>query len=79
MLAIMQQGVLFALRVKGVDKMSEIFYFYPASAGVYRSLLMKISPILDREGLSFHIARPEERPQAEIPAICVAFEGGCEK
>lgn len=59
--------------------MSEIFYFYPASAGVYRSLLAKLSPILDREGLSFHIARPGEPPSAEGTPIQVSWEGGCEK
>lgn len=57
--------------------MSEIFYFYPASAAIYRSMLAKISPILDREGLSFHIARPGEPPVPESPAIHVTAEGGC--
>lgn len=57
--------------------MSEIFCFYPASETVYRSLLAKISPILDREGLSFHIARPEESPSPEGPSIHVSCEGGC--
>ena len=75
----MQQGSFSPLRVKGVDKMSEIFCFYPASIAVYRSLLAKISPILDREGLSFHIARPEEAPSHEGASIRVSFEGGCEK
>ena len=59
--------------------MSEIFCFYPASITVYRSLLTKISPVLDREGLSFHIARPGEPPSAEGTTIQVSWEGGCEK
>ena len=65
------------LRVKGVDKMSEIFCFYPSSEAVYRSLLARLSPILDREGLSFHIARPEESPPPEGPCVHVSQERGC--
>ena len=57
--------------------MSEIFCFYPASAAVYRSLLTIISPILDNEGLSFHIARPEEAHSPNEPSIRVSIEGGC--
>ena len=75
----MQQGALFALRVKGVDKMSEIFCFYPTSAAVYRSLLTKLSPILDQEGLSFHIARPGESPSTDGTSIRVSCERGCEE
>ena len=57
--------------------MSEIFYFYPASIAVYRSLLTKISPILDQEGISFHIARPGELPSGEHASIEIS-EGGSE-
>lgn len=59
--------------------MSEIFCFYPASAEAYRSMLTKISPILDREGLSFRIARPEETPSAESMPVHVSWEGGCKE
>ena len=59
--------------------MSEIFYFYPDSIAIYRRVLEKLSPILDQEGLSFHIARPEEAPSHEGASIRVSFEGGCEK
>ena len=57
--------------------MSEIFCFYPASAAIYRRLLETLSPILDDEGLSFHIARPEESLSWEGMNIHVT-EGGCE-
>ena len=57
--------------------MSDIFCFYPASTAVYRSMLTTISPILDREGLSFHIARPEEAHSPNEPSIHVSIEGGC--
>ena len=57
--------------------MSEIFCFYPSSETVYRSLLARLSPILDREGLSFHIARPEESPSPEGHWVHVSREGGC--
>ncbi len=59
--------------------MPEIYYFYPVSPAVYHRMLTKISPILDREGLSFHIARPGEAPSEEGTAVHVSCEGGCGK
>lgn len=60
--------------------MSEILYFYPANETVYRRILRDLTPILDREGLSFHIARPEEaHPYTDTNqvGVYVTEERGC--
>lgn len=38
--------------------MDAIWYFYPADRETYLRMLNELTPILDREGIFFHIARP---------------------
>lgn len=40
--------------------METILHFYPRDHETYLHILTHLTPILDREGLSFHIARPGE-------------------
>ena len=40
--------------------MATIFYLCPGDRETYLHMLDCVSPVLDREGISFHIARPGE-------------------
>lgn len=60
--------------------MPDTIYFYPENQAAYRYLLIALSDLMDREGLSFHIARPGESILAAdgTSAVKTILKGGNE-